>query len=214
MFACGRPSFAPEGNPGSTAPSSVDLPEGFHLDDGFLDDASASRVLEELSAETPWEDHTFTIFGRTVPMPRRIAWYGDHAYGYSGVIHPARPLSPQLEWLRDAVAAATGHPFNCVLLNLYRGGSDSMGWHADDDYEAGPHTGVASLSLGATRRFRLRSRDADRRSIGMDLTHGSLLFMGPGTQAAWHHAVTRTARKVGVRINLTFRHLIATNIRT
>ena len=89
-----------------------------------------------------------------------------------------------------------------------------MGWHADDDYEAGPHTGVASLSLGATRRFRLRSRDADRRSIGMDLTHGSLLFMGPGTQAAWHHAVTRTARKVGVRINLTFRHLIATNIRT
>jgi alkylated DNA repair dioxygenase AlkB len=88
-----------------------------------------------------------------------------------------------------------------------------MGWHADDDYDAGAHSGVASISLGATRRFRLRSRDAARRSVGVDLGPGSLLFMEPGTQSAWQHALPRTARAIGPRLNLTFRHLVADNVR-
>jgi len=189
------------------------LPAGFSLDSAFLHEDEAESCLLALSAETHWESHHFMIFGRSVPMPRRIAWFGEHTYGYSGVVHPARPLPARIASLRDRVARACGHPFNCVLLNLYRDGKDSMGWHADDDYDAGAHSGVASISLGATRRFRLRSRDAARRSVGVDLGPGSLLFMEPGTQSAWQHALPRTARAIGPRLNLTFRHLVADNVR-
>lgn len=190
------------------APAPQPLPAGFTLQPEFLPTGSATDVLERLIADTPWEDHSFQIFGRTVPMPRRIAWYGPHTYRYSGVVHPRRPMPPLLAGLRDTVAAATGHPFNVVLLNLYRDGADSMGWHADDDYPHGGWSGVASLSLGATRRLRLRPRDSGIRQ-GVDLAHGSLLFMGPGTQQAWQHAVPKTRRACGPRLNLTFRHMVA-----
>jgi alkylated DNA repair dioxygenase AlkB len=215
MWAPGRLAYGPDGRAGNprTARDPA-LPNGFSLESSFLPEDEAERSLCTLSADTPWETHHFRIFGRTVPMPRRIAWYGAHTYGYSGIVHPARPMPAVVAGLRDRVTAACGHPFNCVLLNLYRDGRDSMGWHADDDYDAGPHTGVASLSLGAARRFRLRSRDAQRRSLGLDLGPGSLLFMGPGTQSAWQHALPRTARAVGPRLNLTFRHLVADDVRT
>lgn len=215
MKAPGTPSYGAGGGAGNRAPAPAEgLPAGFRLEPDFLPRDEAAHWFAALEASTPWESHSFTIFGRTVPMPRRIAWYGAHAYGYSGVVHPSRPMPPALTGLRDRVERACGHPFNCALLNLYRTGRDSMGWHADDDYEAGAHSGVASLSLGAVRRFRLRHRDQERPSIGVDLGPGSLLFMAPGTQASWQHALPRTARAVGPRLNVTFRHLVSSNVRT
>lgn len=221
MGAPGTPSYGARDETGKQGAATGDpLPRGLRWVPGFLTAGAADRALASIVQSTPWEAHQFTIFGRTVPMPRRIAWYGAHTYGYSGVVHPARPMTPTLAAIRDRVARACGHPFNCVLLNLYRDGQDSMGWHRDDDYDAGPHTGVASLSLGATRRMRLRTAPVAtpgaapaRRRAGLDLMHGSLLFMAPGFQAAWQHAVPRTARAVGPRLNLTFRHLVAANVR-
>ena len=109
-------------------------------------------------------------------MPRRVAFYGPHAYAYSGHLHPARALTPLLEALRRRVEEASEHPLNTVLLNLYRDGNDSVSWHSDDDYPHGGHPAVASLSLGAARRFRI----AEKRGTGrydLELTSGGLLVM-------------------------------------
>lgn len=184
----------------------MDLPPGLLLLPPLLPPEEAARLLATLVAETPWEAHTFTIFGRTVPMPRRIQLYGPHGYRYSGLLHPARPLTPTLEALRSRVELATGLAFNSVLLNLYRDGQDSMGWHQDDDYPHGGQPAVASLSLGATRRFRLRPRGGGP-GLSLDLDSGSLLVLSGEALTGWQHAVPRTARPVGPRLNLTWRHM-------
>lgn len=182
-------------------------PEGLAYRPGLLDPDEARAALESLLEEVEWEEHHFTIFGRTVPMPRRIQMYGPHGYHYSGVAHPARPLSPTLERLRLRVEQATGLAFNSVLCNLYRDGNDSMGWHRDNDYPHGGQPVVASLSLGAARRFRLKPRKGKGSALGLDLGPGSLLLIGGEARTSWVHSLPRTARPVGVRVNLTFRHM-------
>ncbi len=182
------------------------LPPGFAYVADAVADADAH--LAGLVAEVPWEDHVFRIFGRTTPMPRRIAWYGDVPYGYSGVKHPARPFSARIAAIAATVEARTGVAFNTVLVNLYRGGADSMGWHADDDYPPGATAAIASVSLGAARRFDLRERGGAGRA-SVILGHGSMLWMGEGTQPAWQHQLPKVRGDVGVRVNLTFRSLAA-----
>lgn len=183
------------------------IPEGFDYR-LLLSPQEAAAELAALTEETPWEDHVFSMMGRTVPMPRRIAWYGDVAYAYSGVHHPARPFTPRIDALRLRVEAASGLAFNVVLLNLYRDGRDSMGWHSDHDYDAGGQPAIASLSLGATRTFQLRrKRDAVRAALPLE--SGSLLVMGAGTQLDWLHALPKVKAPVGPRLNLTFRHISA-----
>ena len=100
------------------------------------------------------------IFGQRRRVPRLVAWHGDPGtgYTYSGTLHEPQPWTPELRRLRDRVQALTGHPYNSVLLNLYRDGNDGMGWHADDEPELGRNPVIASVSLGATRRFKLRHR--------------------------------------------------------
>jgi alkylated DNA repair dioxygenase AlkB len=187
----------------------VDLPPGFTWLPDVFDAAASAATFAALREATPWQDHALRIFGRAVPMPRRIAYYGEYAYAYSGIVHPAAPLPALLLALRDRAAALAGQPFNVALLNLYRDGRDAMGWHSDDDYPCGDHPGVASLSFGATRRLRLRSRAQPRRSLGLDLTAGGVLLMTGRSQLDWQHAVPKTARPTGERINLTFRWMAA-----
>jgi alkylated DNA repair dioxygenase AlkB len=184
----------------------MDLPPGLRMLPPLLRPDQASAHLATLLAETPWETHSFTIFGRTVPMPRRIQMYGPHGYRYSGLLHPPRPLTPLLHTLLAQVQEATGLAFNSVLLNLYRDQRDSMGWHQDDDYPHGGQPAVASLSLGATRRFRLRPRGGGE-GLSLDLDSGSLLVLSGEALTGWQHAVPRTARPVGPRLNLTWRHM-------
>ena len=188
-------------------------PRGYRWLDDVFDPAACGVHLQALLAETPWASHPFRAFGRTVPMPRRIAFYGAHAYAYSGVVHPACPLTPRLEALRGTVQEATGVSFNVVLLNLYRDGADSMGWHSDDDYDPGRHPEVASVSFGAVRRFRLRRKDGGG-THAADLTPGGVLLMEGGSQVTWAHAVPKTRRAVGPRVNLTFRHMAGSNVPT
>lgn len=163
--------------------------------------------MEQLLKSAALDTHLITVFGRTCPMPRRIAWYGEQDYRYSGVHHPARALTPELKSLARQLERDLGQPFNCVLLNQYRTGLDSMGWHSDDDYKHGGHPLIASISLGATRRFRVRAKNAPSNSIGVDLPGGSLIIMGQEVQATHAHAVPRTAKPVGERLNLTFRFM-------
>jgi len=141
-------------------------------------------------------------------FPRLTALHADAGlvYKYSGVIYPALDWTPELEAIRRCVEAAAGAPFNSVLLNRYRDGNDSMGYHADAEPELGTNPIVPSLSLGAMRRFLLRHKKKKQR-LEFELGHGSLLIMAGTLQHFWVHALPKTARPVGERINLTFRNL-------
>lgn len=158
--------------------------------------------------ETPWLQPEITLFGRTQPVPRLTAWYGDETaqYRYSGIDHQPLPWTPLISSIKEQAENQTGEVFNSVLLNLYRDGADSNGWHADDEPEICAKHGIASLSLGAERRFRLRTQQQPRKVLGhIDLQSGSLLYMLPGAQQQLQHCITKTQRKLGPRINLTFR---------
>src|SRR4029453_14501410 len=136
-----------------------------------------------------------------------IAMYGPVGYRYSGVVHPARPLTPRLEAILATVEAASGVAFNSVLANLYRDGRDSVGWHRDSDYAHGGQPAIASVSFGAVRRFQLRVDGGGGRAT-IDLEPGSVLLMQGEAVARWSHCLPKTSRAVGPRINLTFRHMV------
>ena len=178
------------------------------LDGAWLPPADADALFDALHRDVAWENHPVRLFGRELPSPRLSCWVGDAgaAYRYSGLLREPRPWPAPLAGLRARLARALGVGFDSVLANLYRDGRDAMGWHADDEPELGPAPVIASLSLGATRRFVLRHRDGAPR-LAVDLSHGSLLVMAGATQANYRHALPRTARPVGPRINLTFRRV-------
>lgn len=175
----------------------------------FLSGDEADALFAELLEAEPWEEHHLTMFGRRIPEPRRSVWHaGDGlSYTYSGVPRRAFPWTPTLRNLADRCEAVAGAAFNGVLVNLYRDGNDSMGWHSDDERELGPEPVIASLSLGAIRAFDLRHRQTGE-TVRTLLPHGSLLVMSGASQASWHHRVPRAARTRSARINLTFRRLL------
>lgn len=188
----------------------VPLPQAdLRLDPAWLGADDADRLFATLLAGIAWENHPVRLFGREIPAPRLSCWMGDPgaAYRYSGMVRVPRPWHPAVHGLGLRLAAGLGVDFNSVLANLYRDGADAMGWHADDEPELGPAPVIASVSLGATRRFLLRRRAGTERHA-LALPHGSLLVMAGATQAAWQHALPRTRRPTGPRINLTFRRII------
>jgi alkylated DNA repair dioxygenase AlkB len=177
----------------------------------WLAAAEADALFAALRDSVPWGIHRIRLFGRMVDSPRLSAWIGDPgaAYTYSGARFEPHPWSPALSVVRARLARKTGTDFNSVLANLYRDGRDAMGWHSDGEPELGPRPVIASLSLGAERRFVLKHRDDAARKCAIALPHGSLLLMSGETQRHYRHALPRTARPVGARINLTFRRILA-----
>lgn len=180
------------------------------FDPDWLHDAAAAALFDALHAAIPWEVHRIRLFGRTVDSPRLSCWIGDPgaAYTYSGTRFVPQPWPAPLQPVRARLRRELGVAFNSVLANLYRDGRDAMGWHADAEAELGPAPVIASLSLGATRRFALKSRADPARKLVLDLPAGALLVMSGATQRLYRHALPRTARPVGPRINLTFRRVL------
>lgn len=172
----------------------------------FLAREEADALFTHLREGVAWKQERGS-WG--APYPRLTALYGDDGlvYTYSGVSYPCLPWTAELERVRQRVEEASGADFNSVLLNLYRDGRDSMGWHADDEPELGTNPVVPSVSLGAPRRFVLRHNRTKRR-IEYTLAHGSLLIMSGTLQHFWKHQLPKTARPVGERINLTFRKIV------
>ena len=142
-----------------------------------------------------------------MPVPRMTAWFGDADYTYSGICHRAAPFPAVVQRLREWAENISGASYNAVLLNLYRNGSDSVGWHSDNEAGLGDRPTIASLSLGATRRFQLRHRRT-KEMITLELREGHWLIMSGETQRFWLHQVPKTTATVGRRINLTFRRMI------
>lgn len=188
--------------------SSIELPDAA-LDyySGWVDSETADAWLQEFINATPWLQPEIHIYGRLVAVPRLVAWYGDSdaGYRYSGLRHEPLPWTPLLQDVRARLESQTGHRFNGVLLNLYRDGRDAMGWHSDDEAELGDCPTVASLSLGAERRFDLRRKGTGRIQHSLVLGHGSLLVMSGATQHHWQHQIARTSKVLQPRLNLTFR---------
>lgn len=186
-------------------------PDCFEYRPAFLCEARADRWLEQLWRELHWSQQEIRLFGRRVMQPRLVAWYGEPraVYAYSGLTLSPSPWHPVLLELKGRLEDLTGGQFNSVLANAYRDGRDSMGWHSDDEEELGPEPLIASVSLGAARRFLLRPRvrppGATAGSTGLTLGHGSLLLMRGDSQRRYQHALPRTRKPTGLRINLTYR---------
>lgn len=174
--------------------------------------AESIALFAELRETLPWHQEELMIFGRERPVPRLVSWHGDPdaRYAYSGVRHEPAPWTPALTRVREHVQQLAGSRFNSVLANLYRDGRDGMGWHSDDEPELGQNPVIASVSFGATRRFRLRHRRERTLTHALELTDGSVLVMAGATQHHWQHSITKTARPVGPRINLTYRQIAET----
>jgi Grx4 family monothiol glutaredoxin len=169
---------------------------------GFLPADAADRALCELRDRCAWEQRP-ALFGH--PQPRLTAAHGDAGltYRYSSTVHQAAPWTATLRALKAAIEGVMGR-YNFCLLNRYRSGADSMGLHADDEPEMGDTIG--SLSLGATRTFRIR-HNVTRESRAFPIEHGTLIIMAGSMQRFWKHEIPKTARPVGERINLTFREI-------
>jgi alkylated DNA repair dioxygenase AlkB len=166
------------------------------------------RLFQELLDHTPWQQHTIKLYGRTMAVPRLSAWHGDPGavYCYSGLRLEPLPWTPVLCEIKAVVEQLADTPFNSVLLNLYRHGQDSIGWHSDDEPELGHHPVIASVSLGAVRRFILRHKRLPVR-LPLDLDAGSVLLMRGATQQHWQHQLPKTRKPTNPRINLTFRFI-------
>ncbi|MDQ2972156.1 MAG: alpha-ketoglutarate-dependent dioxygenase AlkB [Rhodanobacteraceae bacterium] len=174
---------------------------------GWLPRAATDQLFAQLHEEIFWERHRLKWFGREIDAPRLSCWIGDAnaIYKYSGTRFSPRPWTSTLSALQERVSNACGADFNSVLANLYRDGQDAMGWHSDDEPELDSTPVIASLSLGATRRFRLRDKRDPSNTRVLELGHGDLLRMAGATQRHYKHDLPRTRKAVGARINLTFR---------
>ncbi|MFS4417665.1 alpha-ketoglutarate-dependent dioxygenase AlkB family protein [Maribacter sp. 2307ULW6-5] len=173
----------------------------------FLDKALANTYFKKLKEEVPWQEDDITVFGKTYAQPRLTALYGNNGleYRYSNIVMRPHPFSGTLREIKLKVEALAKVPFTTCLLNLYRDGKDSNGWHADNEKELGQNPVIASVSLGAARYFHLKHNHIKEERHKILLQHGSLLLMQGPTQHHWKHQIPKTAKPIGERINLTFR---------
>lgn len=173
----------------------------------FFDSEKADRIFASLNDEIPWQQDEITIFGKTHPQPRLTALFGNQGkpYSYSNIVMQPHAWNPILTYIKEEVEFISGEQFTTVLLNKYRDGKDSNGWHSDNEKELGRNPVIASISLGAERFFHLRHNSDPHQKIKILLQHGSLLLMKGTTQHFWKHQIPKTSKPTGIRINLTFR---------
>jgi alkylated DNA repair dioxygenase AlkB len=183
-----------------------DIRDGGKLlyDAAFYTPAEADTLFAWLRANVAWRQEA--VHGR--PLPRLNAWFSDAGlkYSYSGVSHLGGGWAPEVAEIKRRVEGAAGAAFNSLLLNLYRDGRDSIGFHTDAEPELGPDPVVATLSFGSEREFVLKHKGT-KETITHRLGHGSLLVMGGTSQHHWLHSVPKADAVTGERISLTFRRI-------
>lgn len=176
----------------------------------FFTVSKAGSLYQHLSTEIQWEQRFIKMFGKSIMEPRLTAWYGnkDATYQYSGISLTPLAWTENLLEIKGKIEQLTNYTFNSVLLNWYRDGNDSMGWHSDDEKELGMNPIIASLSLGATRDFQIRRKDNHKEKRQFALTSGSLLLMSGEMQKYWQHQIPKRKRVDQGRMNLTFRKIL------
>ncbi|HLV40436.1 alpha-ketoglutarate-dependent dioxygenase AlkB family protein [Xanthomarina sp.] len=171
--------------------------------------SEADTLFKDLLEQVLWQEDDITIFGKTHKQPRLTALYAENnsPYSYSGITMKPHPFNNLLLEIKNKVELISKHKFNSVLLNLYRDGNDSNGWHADNEKELGLNPVIASLSFGAKRVFKFKHRILKQETHKIALEHGSLLIMKGEMQHYWLHQIPKTKKAIGQRINLTFRFI-------
>ncbi len=177
---------------------------------GFFTRQESDCFFERLDKSLNWQQEEIIIVGKKVLVPRLISWYGDvgASYCYSGVTHQPQSWNEDLLEIKKRIEVFSGFSFNSVLANLYRDGSDSMGWHADKEKQLGENPAIASLSLGEKRLFKIR-HNKTAETLDIQLSHGDLLLMSGALQHHWRHCVPKTKQQKKPRINLTFRNIVS-----
>ena len=176
----------------------------------FLSKDLAESYFETLFENLDWQQHKIKIFGKILPQPRLTSLYaeGEAPYSYSGLTLFPKEFTPELHEIRRELEKYTSVHFTHCLANLYRNGNDSMGLHSDDEKELGRNPVIASISLGATRKFKLKHKVRKDQKFEIDLEPGSLLLMQGSTQHFWKHELPKTKKQMAPRINLTFRTIL------
>lgn len=177
----------------------------------FMPPDKTPLYFNQLMDTIDWQQEEIKMFGKTYPVPRKTAWYGDEGfnYKYSGILCNPTPWTAELLDIRKVLHYfLPNQQFNSVLLNLYRDGNDKVSWHADDEPELGENPVIASVSLGATRRFDLKHKKEEAEKIQIELPSGSLIVMLGGLQHHWTHQIPVQKRVKQSRINLTFRTIV------
>ncbi len=178
----------------------------------FLDPQSANDLYAQILSELPFQENQIVMFGKQVKVPRLEAYFSLNGenYGYSGQTLMNNPFPAFLADLRQKIESITGIPYNALLINYYRDGQDSNGWHADNEKSLGKNPSIASLSLGAERIFELRHLESNKK-IKLKLADGSLLHMHGALQHHWKHQLPKVKDLKEARINLTFRLILASS---
>ncbi len=172
----------------------------------ILNQDQANHYLQNLLREVPWKNDEAIIYGKHIITKRKVAWYGDKnfAYTYSNTTRFALPWTKSLFELKTKVETITQQKFNSCLLNLYHDGSEGMTWHSDDEEALGKNTTIASLSLGAERKFSFKHKRT-KQTVSLVLENSGLLVMKDETQTHWLHSLPKTTKVMRPRVNLTFR---------
>lgn len=180
----------------------------------FLLPGHTEPLFQQIMTETVWEMPEMVMFGKKYSQAGLSTWYTDTEipYVYSGITRQPHQMTVTLANILRLCEDATSASFNSVLVNLYRDGNDSVSWHADNEEINGSEPVIASVSLGATRRFDLRHKESGE-TVRVDLEDGSLLVMSGLSQHCWVHQIAKTKTKVGPRINLTFRQVQQVQLR-
>lgn len=176
----------------------------------FFSNADSNDLYQKIKNETPWRHEPIKLFGKEIMQPRLTALYGNPEikYGYSGILMTPEAWSPVFSMIKDKVEEVSEIGFTHVLVNYYRTGQDSMGWHRDNERVLGIDPIIASVSFGAARRFELRPYNGKKPKVSIVLEHGSLLLMKGSTQHFWEHQLPKIKKETSGRINLTFRKII------
>lgn len=178
----------------------------------FMPELEADIYLQALLDKIAWQHDEALIRGQRITTRRQVAWYGDAAfdYTYSNTTKRALPWTAELLSLKDKAQERCGETFNSCLLNLYRDGSEGMAWHSDAEKDLKKNGAIASVSLGAERKFCFKHRQS-KQTVSVVLQHGSLLVMKGSTQTHWMHSLPATKTVDAPRVNLTFRTIIEKN---
>jgi alkylated DNA repair dioxygenase AlkB len=201
----------------STEKTLLTLPQGAPMENAeiwyypqFFTIQESDAYFEDLLQNIAWKQDDITIFGKTYKVPRLQAWYGeaDKAYYYSGMWLEPTAWTDALLAIKQKIEVATETHYTSVLLNQYRHGQDSVGWHADDEAVQGKNPIIASVSFGATRKFKFRRTDNHALKTEVMLEHGSLVMMRGETQHFWQHEIPKTSKPTSTRLNLTFRKIL------
>lgn len=173
----------------------------------FFNSLEADTYLSELITEIPWQQDNITVYGKVHEQPRLTALFGNAGkpYSYSNISMQPHPWTALLEKIKNKIETLENTDFTTVLLNYYRNGKDSNGWHADNEKELGMNPIIASVSFGVERQFQLKHNTNKDMKKNILLGHGSLLIMKGSTQHFWKHQIPKTTKTIGPRINLTFR---------